>query len=331
MFFLNLKKSGWLKNYLLYRLKFPFLQNKIFFEQGGRNSLYKNFDNYLYYVTKENGIIFGCPIITPSIKKLACKLKFPPKKGEAVMLFLETLFSIALLENSILLGNKNKLDNNSYERIFLKIIFLVINYHLPSIFYRIPKNIELRELLKNNETMERCLKKLEFIFLESITLKGYSSLGNRQNNFAFLNLYFFLLWARKNSKNIIYPPDSFHKMDSKIREEIIIMFAALIRSDSIIDNTESLVLENFIKQTYLPEKKQSELLFLIEKPFIKEKIEFNSKSLIIKKYIVEQLILLSLVNNQKAWQEKKHIQKISDYLGFSEKKLEELFFSVADF
>jgi hypothetical protein len=46
---------------------------------------------------------------------------------------------------------------------------------------------------------------------------------------------------------------------------------------------------------------------------------------------VEQLILLSLIDNQDAWQERELIEKISLQLGLSLEKLEQLYGTVAEF
>jgi hypothetical protein len=47
--------------------------------------------------------------------------------------------------------------------------------------------------------------------------------------------------------------------------------------------------------------------------------------------LIEQLILLSLIDNQEAWQERELIENISNKLGLSFEDLEELYFSVAEF
>ena len=86
------------------------------------------------------------------------------------------------------LGNYDNGGSKNYEIEFLKIILLVLRYNLPRSYYRINVNISLNELLKKNDTMKRALKKLELVLLESITIRGYSSLGNRQNIFAFLKI-----------------------------------------------------------------------------------------------------------------------------------------------
>ena len=221
MFPLNYKHSSWLKNYILYRIKIPFSLNEQYFELFDENSTYDNFDNYLYSVTKDNGIFFGCPIICTSILKSAKALKFPQKKGGTIMLFLDTLFSIALIEQRKLSGGKINTDVNNFEADFLQIIFLVIEYFIPSSFYRIPRDLNLKELLKDNGAMNRALEKLEIYFLDTITLKKESNLGNRQNIFAFLKLYFFLIWARGNKINYNRSPSFFHKMDTKLQQKLL--------------------------------------------------------------------------------------------------------------
>ena len=331
MFSLNHQGSGWLQNYFLYRLKSPYPLDNQYEELKDGNLLSENFDKCLYSVTKKNGIIFGCPIISSSLTKLAKKLKFPPKKGGTVLLFLETLFSVAIVENKILLGKYNIIDSANYKKDFLKIIFLVIDYHLPRSYFRIPKDIEHQELLRNNEPMKRALKKLEIVFLDYVTIKGYSSQRNRQNIFAFLKLYFFLLWARENSNKIISSPILYHKIDSKLREEMILMFTALIWADNFVNDTEKNVIIKYVEQTCLTKGKQIKLIQQISMPVKLENIKCTFKSSIIKNYLVEQVILLSLIHNQKTWQEKKLIQDITLYLGLSKKKLGLLFYSVAEF
>ena len=331
MFSLNYKHSSWLKNYILYRIKIPFSLNEKYFRLFDENSTYDNFDNYLYSVTKDNGIFFGCPIISTSILKSAKALNFPQKKGGTIMLFLDTLFSIALIEQRKLSGGKINTDVNNFEADFLQIIFLVIEYFIPSSFYRIPRDLNLKELLKDNGAMNRALEKLEIYFLDTITLKNESNLGNRQNIFAFLKLYFFLNWTRENKKNYNCSPSFFHKIDEKIREEMISQFGQLVWANSILDSTEILVIKRYIEQTSLPKKKQTELYNQIIIP-VKKDINLKSfKSLILRNFIIEQLILLSLINNQRSWQEKKLIKDISHSLGISEKRIELLFCIIAEF
>jgi hypothetical protein len=213
----------------------------------------------------------------------------------------------------------------------LKIVLLVLKYHLPDSYFRIPQDVPLQDLLDENESLNGALQKLELVLLDTVTLQGYSSLGNRQNNFAFAKLYFFLLWARENAETDVSAPEKYLVLDRQLREEMIIMFAALIWADDFVADTEQQVIEKYIEQTGLKELKVKELIRMIREPVKISDLHYSFTTVIISNYLVEQLILLSLINNQEAWQERELIEKISLHLGLSHEKLEQLYYSVADF
>ena len=125
MFSLNLLDSGWLNRYIFYRLELPFSPINPYLEIQERDLITEKFDDNLYSVVKENGILFGCPVISSSTIKLAKKLKFPKKRGTTILLFLETLFSVALTENESLIKKYKYRVHMSYEIRFLKIILLI--------------------------------------------------------------------------------------------------------------------------------------------------------------------------------------------------------------
>ena len=327
MFSLNFRKTGWLVRYLIYRASTPFSGPKPYLEFTGEDFGEEIFDELLYLEVKGNGIFLGCPVISQPVQNLANKLNFPKQQGGTILLYLETLFSIALIENGSLTSNLQHAAIIPYHNRLLKIILLTI----PGIFYRIPENIPLTVLLVENETLHGALKQFEEELLDSVTLKGYSSLGNRQNNFAFSKLYFFLLWTRSEVKNDKSKPEAFLEMDKQLREEMILTFAALIWADDYVDSTEQQVIEKYIEQTMLTEAKQNKLKQRILEPVKIEDIHCSITSVIISNYFVEQLILLSLIDNQEAWQERELIEKISLKLELTSEKLEQLYFTVAEF
>jgi len=331
MFSLNFRKTGWLARYLIYRASTPFTGPEPYLEFTGEDFGEEKFDELLYLEVKENGMFFGCPVISRPVQNLANKLNFPKQQGGTILLYLETLFSIALIENESLTSNLQHATTIPYHNRLLKIILLALRYHIPGIFYRIPEDIPLTELLAENETLHGALTQFEEELLDSVTLKGYSSLGNRQNNFAFSKLYFFLLWTRAEAKNDKSEPEAFLEMDKELREEMILTFAALIWANDYVDSTEQQVIEKYIEQTKLTEAKQNKLNQRILQPVKIEDIQCSSISVIISRYMVEQLILLSLINNQEAWQEKEFIENISLKLELTSEKLEQLYFSVAEF
>ncbi len=332
MFSLNFRKSSWLNRYLHYRAVTPFTLTQPYLEFAEGSSGVEKFDDCLYSKVKENGILFGCPVISPVLHDLAKKLYFPRQQGGTILLFLETLFSVAFIENQCLTSkNGDEEDSDLYQTQLLKIILLVLQYHLPDSYYRIPQNIPLPDLLEGNEILNGALQKLELVLLDTVTLQGYSSLGNRQNNFAFAKLYFFLLWARENAKGDVSVPEKYLELDRQLREEMIYIFAALIWADDYVATTEQQVIEKYIEQTGLEEAKQDDLTRMIREPVKISDLHCSFTAVIISSYLVEQLILLSLIDNQEAWQERELIEKISQHLGLPAEKLEQLYCSVAEF
>ena len=332
MLLLNFRKFSWLNLYLQYRAETPFTLTESYLGFSEGKSNVEKFDICLYSKVKENGILLGCPVISPHLQELAKKLCFPRQHGGTILLFLETLFSVAFIENKSLTSKCwDEGDSHSYQTRLLKIVLLVLQYHLPDSYYRIPVDVTLTDLLDGNETLNGALQKLELVLLDTVTLKGYSSLGNRQNIFAFAKLYFFLLWARENAKVNVSAPEKYHVLDRKLREEMIFIFAALIWADDFVAIAEQQVIEKYINQTGFKKSKQNELIRAISNPVKISDLHCSFTASIICNYLVEQLIMLSLIDNQNAWQERELIEKISLLLGLPNKKLEQLYYSVAEF
>ena len=325
------EKSGWLNRYLSYRAENPFILSEQYLNLEKGNNDEKIFDECLYKEVKENGILLGCPVITRSLSEMKEKLDLPNQRGETVLLYIETMFSIAMVEYKILNSISNNDSSESYQIRLLNILLLVLKYHFPHSYYRIPREVPLTKLLKHNESLNGVLIQLEEVLIGSITLPGYSSLGNRQNIFAFSKLYFFLLWARGTIKKDFSSLNKYIEMDKKLREEMITAFAALIWADDFIASAEEQVFEKYIEQTGLEESIKNELGKRILEPVKTADFKFSFSCLNIRRYLVEQLILLSFINNQEAWQERDLIENISQKLGFSLDELEELYFTVAEF
>ena len=325
------ENSGWLNRYLSYRAVTPF----VFSEQYRNLAEGKNgeeiFDDCLYKEVKENGILLGCPVITESLAEMAEELDFPQQRGGTVLLYLETMFSVAMIENQILTSASHNHSTDSYQLRLLNILLLVLKYHFPQSYYRIPKEVPLQELLVQNESLNGALTKLEESLIDAVTLPGYSSLGNRQNIFAFSKLYFFLLWARETTRNDSSTPGKYIEMDKQLRQEMLIASAALIWADDYIASEEQQVFEKYIEQSGLEESMQNELGRRIRDPVKTADVKCSFAQASISRYMLELLILLSFIDNQEAWQERELIENISQKLGFSSNELEELYFTVAEF
>jgi len=325
------EKTGWLNRYLSYRVAVPFVLSEQYRNLQEENSGEEILDDCLYKEVKENGILLGCPVITESLKEMAEELDFPQQRGGTVLLYLETMFSVAMIENQILTSSSYNDYTDSYQFRLLNILLLVLKYYFPNSYYRIPKEVPLTKLLEQNESLNGVLSQLEESLIDAVTLPGYSSLGNRQNIFAFSKLYFFLIWARGTVKNDSSTPGKYIEMDNQLRKEMIMAFAALIWADNFVANEEQLVFEKYIEQTGLEESIKDELCERIREPVITADVNCSFYHSIIGKYLVEQLILLSFIDNQEAWQERDLIENISQKLGFFSDELEELYVTVAEF
>ncbi len=295
------EKTGWLNRYLLYRASTPFEPTEPYRKLAAGKIGEKSFDDCLYAEVKENGMLLG------------------------------TLFSVAMIENQTLTSAAQNDSSDTYQLRLLNVVMLVLKYHFPHSYYRIPQDVPLTELLEQNESLNGALSQLEEAIIDYVTLQGYSSLGNRQNIFSFSKLYFFLLWAREKSRNDAAGPARYIEMDKQLREEMIIAFAALIWADDHVDSTEQQVFEKYIDQTGLEESKKNQLARQFLKPVKTADVTCSFTASVISGYLIEQLILLSLIDNQEAWQERELIENISNKLGLSFEDLEELYFSVAEF
>jgi|TARA_Y100000031_G_scaffold38945_2_gene43785 hypothetical protein len=325
------EKTGWLNRYLSYRAATPFVLSEQYRNLAEGKSGEEIFDDCLYKEVKENGILLGCPVIKESLAEMAEELDFPQQRGGTVLLYLETMFSVAIIENQILTSASHNHSKDSYQLRLLNILLLVLKYNFPQSYYRIPKEVPLTELLEQNESLNGVLTKLEESLIDAVTLPGYSSLGNRQNIFAFSKLYFFLLWARETTRNDSSTPGKYIEMDKQLRQEMLIASAALIWADDYIASAERQVFEKYIEQSGLEESMQNELGRRISEPVKTADVKCSFTQASISRYMVELLILLSFIDNQEAWQERELIENISQKLGFSSDELEELYFTVAEF
>ena len=115
MFYLNFRKTGWLSRYFIFRASTPFTSPDQYIEYLGEELNAKKFDELLYKEVKQNGMLFGCPVISRTAQNLANELDFPKQQGGTILLYLETLFSVALIENEYLSSNKKDDDPIPYE------------------------------------------------------------------------------------------------------------------------------------------------------------------------------------------------------------------------
>ena len=87
----------------------------------------------------------------------------------------------------------------------------------------------------------------------------------------------------------------------------------------------------YIELTGLPESFQEELRKRVKTPVGIEELSLSVPSPLLKHFLLEQMILLSLINNQEAWQEIELIEKIGLQFGIGKEEMDGLFLGTADF
>ena len=112
---LAFEKTGWLNRYLSYRAASPFALSEQYRNLAEGKSCEEIFDDCLYAEVKKNGILLGCPVITESLTEMAEKLDFPKQRSGTVLLYLETMFSVAMIENQILTSASQNDSSDSYQ------------------------------------------------------------------------------------------------------------------------------------------------------------------------------------------------------------------------
>ena len=336
MFSFATSNSGWLRRYLLDSLQHLHAQTQPsgVAEPSGLEELH----GLLHRTAKQNGLLMGCPVLEESRYRQLETFRFPEKSGDALMVYLDTLIEVGLSflnPPSPSRGRpSHKIDPaeiQKKERDLFRLIRLFIRYHLPRSHYRFHETVPFQELLEEDETLARALVQLEEALVEKITLKGYSSEGSRLNLFAFLQLYCCLKWTREMLSDQVPSLETMIQNEYRLREELILSFAALIWADGQVTEVEDQVFSQYIELTGLPESFQEELRKRVKTPVGIEELSLSVPSPLLKHFLLEQMILLSLINNQEAWQEIELIEKIGLQFGIGKEEMDGLFLGTADF
>jgi len=105
----------------------------------------------------------------------------------------------------------------------------------------------------------------------------------------------------------------------------------LIWADGQVTEVEDQVFSQYIELTGLPEAFQEGLRKRVKTPVGIEELTLSAPSPLLKHFLIEQMILLSLINNQEAWQEIELIEKIASQFGIGNQEMDALFLGTADF
>ncbi|MDP6093554.1 MAG: LETM1 domain-containing protein [SAR324 cluster bacterium] len=339
MFSFAQSKSGWLRRYLLDRLqRFPEQPPRKRSPDTPKPSELEKVNGMLHQTAKQNGLLLGCPVLENSRYAQLEEFRFPEKSGDALMVYLDTLIDVGLafLERPAASRGlpSSRIDPAEIEKKgndLFQLIQLYLRYHLPRSHYRFSEGIPLARLLEEDETLGRALAQLEEALVEKITLKSYSSEGSRLNLFAFLQLYCCLRWSRDMLLEQVPSLEMVIQSEYRLREELILAFAALIWADGQVTEVEDKVFSQYIELTGLPEAFQEGLRKRVKTPVGIEELALSAPSPLLKHFLIEQMILLSLINNQEAWQEIELIEKIASQFGIGNQEMDALFLGTADF
>lgn len=329
MFNIRTSTEGWLKRYLKFRIATPFKTIDTYHEFASPPWTREKLNKGLFVLLKENGVMLGCPVPPHSMAKVIENLDFPRQHEGVLFIYLETLFGVAFQESLLLLGHEDE-----YEIRFTRILYQVLQFFFPNNYYRLPDPGPLSEVLDGNELFSYIIPTLENIIQKQVLVDDSSSYSSDalQNIFVFPHLYYFFKWASECALTgeFVSPKESI-AVEYEVRHQLILAFAALIWADHYLADVEKQVLTRYVRQTGYSEEVQKELLTKVLQFLSVDDVDFSVFPEIMQDYIIEQLILLSLIDNQQAWEERDLIEKIAQKIGRDEEDLELLYCSVGEF
>ncbi|MGK5095362.1 hypothetical protein WDW89_25535 [Deltaproteobacteria bacterium TL4] len=323
--------QGWLQRYLEYRLRIPFEKIEAYHYPPLPAYDRETLDERLYGVAQQNGLFFGCPILSDSQKDNVSYLNFPKSNGEALLAYVEMLFSVAIEEHQLLVPFQR-----SYELRMTYVMRKIIAFYLPQTPFNFPSNVPLSFLLKNNGDFLKAVNRVEEQITEKVNIKNlqHSHISSLQNSFVFPKLYYFFRWHSENLRKTATSPIKLSdalEQEFNLRLQLILVFGVLIWSDGHLADVEIQMLKQYITQGNFPLELQMLLEERMSQYMRLEEIPLKIPHLLLKKYLLERLILLSLIDNQQVPQELETIIKVAQTLKLSEENVDLLYCSVGAF
>ena len=97
MYSSGFRKSGWLKKYLAH-LSDENPDGRVEPSKAKEATLVslESLDGLLYQKSKRNGLLLGCPVLEGGLEGSKFEFSFPEKTGEALLVYLDTLFQTGL-------------------------------------------------------------------------------------------------------------------------------------------------------------------------------------------------------------------------------------------
>ncbi len=319
------RAPGWLARYLDFRHNHPFPSTRPAFYPPPAPPTEDELELEAYEQLHETGMLLGCPVVSEEQRACSEALNFPRPQGGTLFLFLETLFRRTLGEEE----RTTPALPDSGTRL-KEVTLRLLRFFLPQSYYRLPEEATLPELMATSEVFQDCLFRLEKELVRHVAVAGYSS-DPRQNAFVFLNLHTFLRWSRALRLNPEAPLEPVLEEDRRFRKGLMQALIAVIWADHVITDTERQVITNYLGQSGLPASDLEELQRYVREPYRLKQVEFHVHSPILRRYLVEQMILLSLIDNNEAWEERSLIAAVAEKMGMAPTERELLYASVARF
>lgn len=336
---MNLHSPGWLKRYLVYRTRYlyPFwyTRTKVREEFDSRffSDDYSTLDDLFYNDIRQSGLHFGCQLLTPELVDEREALKYLTEKDQITFINLELLFGSLMRELSVLAPNLN-----FYEIFLARALIRIVQFYQGSEIDTRYFSLDISELLADR-TFSKKIRKVEQKFKERIKpIKLLNLTSTLQNSLAFLDIYGLITWNRlfhKQKVAPIYFLPQIEKNHIKLQKQLILVFAGLLwqplSHKEELPPSKKKMLKRYIDNTRLPSREKHKIYKDIKEPVDLHNIHYHISDAIINRFMLEQSILLSMIDEELSPTHISFIHELGRNLGVSDRQLQESLSSVADF
>ncbi len=354
---MDFHSPGWLKRYITFRLKNPFEfwdsvdELRENYEKSFFSDDFSVLDDIFYKTLRQNGVLFGCCVLDKKQVEKYPGLRFLSLQDEATFVNTETLFTALMHELVVLVPNFE-----SYGQYLARVLIRTIQFYLGCEVDTPYFGMKTEELLLDRE-FSKLIRKFEKKFLNRVKIEKKLSLTNSlQNNFSFLDIYSLISWNRlfhQQSSTPIYFLQEIEKNHIVLQKQLVLIFAGLVwqsqENDSLshhsnknnpgkeesdkqlLQQQKMKMLKRYIKTARLPSQEKKELYEIIKNPVDIHKIEYEVSDAVINKYMLEQTILLSLIDEELDPSHVSFVFELGKNLGMDWDNLEASISSVAEF
>ncbi len=354
---MNFHSPKWLSRYVKFRLinRLEFwdemiaINERTVIDSSDIDLVQRN--NVFYQTLRHSGVLFGCPLMEATLIEQFSELKFLSVKDQATFLNIEVLFITLMREIAILVP-----DLGSYQDYLSRTLIRIVQFYLGEDVDRQCFGLETEELLKNRN-FSKMISRVESIFSDRIRIRGKFTFANSiQNNVAFLDIYSMINWNRRFHNQTSAPIQflaEIHRKTVAVQKQIVLIFAGLVwyleqelalKSSDYWENNpaqeeqqdllkpgKKKMLTRYIKTSKLHSNDKKELLRAVKKTVYLKDIKYEKSAFILNRYLLEQTILLSLIDEEGDPFRIPFIQQLGELLGMTEVELKAGVTSVADF